>query len=120
MSFATVKFHATIVMSNWIYLFFVAFLVIWFYMLPRPFSYSTLNNSGHHTGKDLHYEFTISYIAGSPDGVYKSKILAVNGQFPGTTIKGEVGDILHVIVHNRIQDGQNTSIHWHGLRQRDY
>jgi iron transport multicopper oxidase len=30
-----------------------------------------------------------------------------------------LGDVLHVKVHNNIEDGQNTSIHWHGIHQRD-
>jgi len=70
--------------------------------------------------EDLYYDFTIKYISGSPDGVFKSKILSVNGLFPGPTVEGTVGDILHVTVRNEIQDGQNTSIHWHGMHQEGF
>jgi iron transport multicopper oxidase len=68
--------------------------------------------------KLLTYEFNVKYISGSPDGVFKSKILSINGLFPGPTITGDVGDILQVTVHNNIQNGQNTSIHWHGIHQK--
>lgn len=57
-------------------------------------------------------------MTGSPDGVENKGILSVNGMFPGPTIEGEVGDVLQILVKNRISDGQNTSIHWHGIEQR--
>ena len=37
-----------------------------------------------------------------------------NGQVPGPTIEGEVGDLLVVLLTNRLS--QPTTIHWHGLR----
>jgi FtsP/CotA-like multicopper oxidase with cupredoxin domain len=68
----------------------------------------------------VHRIFEISYFSGSPDGVFKDKILGINGQFPGPSIEAEIGDDLEVVVVNMIQDGQNTSIHWHGMHQKDY
>jgi len=63
--------------------------------------------------KNLYYDFDIKYINGSEfNGVFKKKILTVNGLFPGPPIEAMVGDWLHVTVRNNIQDGQNTSIHW--------
>lgn len=70
------------------------------------------------SGKVIRYTFQVSYITGSPDGVWTSNILGINGKFPGPTIQGSQGDILKVKVLNRIQDGQNVSIHWHGIHQR--
>ncbi len=39
---------------------------------------------------------------------------AFNGQVPGPTIEGKVGDLLVVRLTNRLT--QPTTIHWHGLR----
>lgn len=64
------------------------------------------------------YIFRVSYITGSPDGVRTSKILGINGKFPGPVIEAEVGDTLEITVINEIQDGQNTTMHWHGILQR--
>ena len=62
--------------------------------------------------------FDVHYISGSPDGVFKAKILAINGLFPGPTIEAKIGDILRVKLINNIQDGQNTTIHWHGIHHQ--
>ena len=37
-----------------------------------------------------------------------------NGQIPGPTLEGRVGDVLQVRFTNRLE--QPTTIHWHGLR----
>ena len=37
-----------------------------------------------------------------------------NGQIPGPTLEGRVGDVLEVRFTNRLE--QSTNIHWHGLR----
>jgi len=68
--------------------------------------------------KVIRHTFKVSYITGSPDGVWTSNILGINGEFPGPTIEGHQGDLLEITVLNRIQDGQNVSIHWHGIHQR--
>ncbi|CAL8136420.1 unnamed protein product [Orchesella dallaii] len=65
------------------------------------------------------YTFNISYFSGSPDGVKKDKILGINNQYPGPTLEANQGDILEITVINNIIDGQNTSIHWHGISQRN-
>jgi len=74
-------------------------------------------NSTH--AKIVKHVLEVNYFEGSPDGVYKGNILGINGKFPGPTIYAEVGDQLEVDVINLIQDGQNLSIHWHGLHQRN-
>ncbi|CAL8107651.1 unnamed protein product [Orchesella dallaii] len=68
--------------------------------------------------KTVRHTFEISYISGNPDGVWTNSILCINGKFPGPTIEAEVGDVLEVTVINNIHDGQNVTIHWHGLHQR--
>ncbi|KAF7815515.1 L-ascorbate oxidase-like [Senna tora] len=40
----------------------------------------------------------------------------INGQFPGPTIRAEVGDTLHIAVTNKLFT-EGISIHWHGIRQ---
>ncbi|OXA44997.1 Iron transport multicopper oxidase FET3 [Folsomia candida] len=65
----------------------------------------------------VRYNFNISYINGAPDGVQTSHILTINGKFPAPTILAYQGDILEVNVINSIQDGQNVTLHWHGIHQ---
>jgi len=69
--------------------------------------------------KVVKHVFEVSYFEGSPDGVHKDKILGINGQFPGPAIHADVGDRMEIDVINLIQDGQNLSMHWHGLHQRN-
>lgn len=64
------------------------------------------------------YTFKVSYINGRPDGVWTNSILGINGKFPGPAIEAETGDILQITVINEIQDGQNVTLHWHGILQR--
>ncbi|XP_073284735.1 laccase-15-like [Primulina huaijiensis] len=45
----------------------------------------------------------------------EKKILTVNGQFPGPTLKVHKGDTIVVDVHNRGK--YNLTIHWHGVKQ---
>lgn len=54
--------------------------------------------------KLIRHTFVIEYFSGFPDGVYKEKILGINGQFPGPLIEAYIGDTLQVDVINRIQD----------------
>src|SRR5438874_11792707 len=42
------------------------------------------------------------------------KAWGFNGQVPGPTIEGRVGDVLEVRFTNRLPEA--TTIHWHGLR----
>ncbi|KAF2599473.1 hypothetical protein F2Q68_00011928 [Brassica cretica] len=43
------------------------------------------------------------------------KILTVNGQFPGQTLKVYKGDTIYVNVRNRASE--NITMHWHGVEQ---
>ncbi|KAG8701182.1 hypothetical protein FRC08_004237 [Ceratobasidium sp. 394] len=56
----------------------------------------------------------------SPDGYTRTASL-VNGQFPGTVLFAQKGDIIRNTVVNQLTDPtmrRSTSIHWHGLFQR--
>lgn len=71
------------------------------------------------TGVTRYYDWTISRGTDNPDGVQKA-VMYINGQFPGPMIEANWGDWIQVTVHNNItgpEDG--TSIHWHGLLQKE-
>ncbi|KAB5540424.1 multicopper oxidase-domain-containing protein [Coniochaeta sp. 2T2.1] len=63
------------------------------------------------------YEFIISQQHGAPDGFEKLMTL-VNGQSPGPLIEANTGDTVRVVVHNQLSN-TSTSIHWHGIDQRN-
>lgn len=75
-------------------------------------------NTNNVEAKTVSHTFEVKYFSGSQDGVYKEKIIGINGQFPGPTIEAEVGDILQIDLVNNHQDGQNATIHWHGIHQK--
>lgn len=65
------------------------------------------------------YEFNISRAdVEGPDGVKKSMIL-INGQSPGPLIEANSGDLVQVTVRNMLPNDERTSIHWHGIDQRE-
>ncbi|KAF2208685.1 hypothetical protein CERZMDRAFT_48764, partial [Cercospora zeae-maydis SCOH1-5] len=68
------------------------------------------------TGVTKHYDFTIASQIIAPDGVAKHG-LVINGQYPGPTIEANWGDWIEVTVHNQLDEG--TSLHWHGLLQKE-
>lgn len=63
------------------------------------------------------YQFNISQSYGAPDG-FRKLMIVVNGQSPGPLIEANVGDTVRVLVHNQLDD-MNTSIHWHGIDQKN-
>jgi hypothetical protein len=69
------------------------------------------------TPQTREYVFNITRATGAPDGVPKQMIL-VNGQSPGPLIEANTGDRVRVTVHNQMA-GDSTSIHWHGIDQRE-
>jgi len=64
----------------------------------------------------IEFEFNVTWFSRAPNGIPK-RILGVNGQFPGPTIRGTKGDLLRVRVNNQAEPGLNLSIHWHGIHQ---
>jgi multicopper oxidase len=50
----------------------------------------------------------------NPDGEKSMKALSVNGTFPGPEIRMREGEMFRAQVENHL-DGEETSIHWHGL-----
>lgn len=58
------------------------------------------------------YNFTISDILASPDGVLRN-MTVINGKFPGPMVECNSGDTLRINVFNNGSDP--TTIHFHGL-----
>ena len=51
----------------------------------------------------------------APDSL-EHVVMGINGQFPGPTIRAEVGDILDIALTNKLFS-EGTVVHWHGIRQ---
>ncbi|KAK7276588.1 hypothetical protein RIF29_17731 [Crotalaria pallida] len=66
-------------------------------------------------GAVRHYKFDVGYIIRKPDCI-QHVVMGINGQFPGPTIKAEVGDTLDIALTNKLPE-EGTVIHWHGIRQ---
>src|SRR5262249_16175427 len=60
------------------------------------------------------YVIAVSRTAINPDGAQSVQAILGNGRLPGPEIRVREGDLLRVLVENRLPDSP-TSIHWHGL-----
>ena len=61
--------------------------------------------------KNVEYHFNVSWFNTAPDGMLK-RVLGINNQFPGPTIRGRLGDFVRVHMTNLIQTRDSRSIHW--------
>ncbi|XP_035708126.1 iron transport multicopper oxidase fetC-like [Folsomia candida] len=87
--------------------------------LRSPNEHFPRDENGNTTGKNiLRHRFHISYNSFAPDGVTVPHVLTINNHFPGPILYGTVGDTMEVVVTNGIQDGQNVTLHWHGIHQK--
>jgi FtsP/CotA-like multicopper oxidase with cupredoxin domain len=68
------------------------------------------------TGKTVEYNLEITNATMNLDGARKRPIFAINGLYPGPTIRASWGDTLKITVTNSLTHN-GTSIHWHGIRQ---
>lgn len=62
------------------------------------------------------YEWEVEYMYGWPD-CKEGAVMGINGQFPGPTIRAQVGDTIAVAVTNRLST-EGVVLHWHGIRQK--
>ncbi|CAG8628774.1 10755_t:CDS:2 [Acaulospora morrowiae] len=62
------------------------------------------------------YTFELRKVNLSPDN-FTRQVWSVNGQYPGPLIRANIGDTLNITVINML--GDPTSIHYHGLEQRN-
>jgi hypothetical protein len=68
------------------------------------------------TGKVVKYTIEVQNRTDlAPDGVQRL-VMAINGTYPGPTLRANWGDTLQITVVNKLQVN-GTSMHWHGLRQ---
>ncbi|KAK3496331.1 laccase [Neurospora crassa] len=72
------------------------------------------------TGKTRRYKLTLTETDNwtGPDGVKKDKVMMVNGKIIGPTLEADWGDYLEITVINKLKLN-GTSIHWHGMHQRN-
>ncbi|XP_074586289.1 L-ascorbate oxidase-like [Curcuma longa] len=61
------------------------------------------------------FKWEVGYIYASPDCEEKL-VMAINGQFPGPTIRAKAGDTIHLQLKNTLHT-EGVVIHWHGIRQ---
>lgn len=65
------------------------------------------------------YEWEVSRGCLAPDGFLKCGIF-INGGYPGPLLEANWGDTFQITVHNNITaDEEGTSLHWHGLNQKE-
>jgi FtsP/CotA-like multicopper oxidase with cupredoxin domain len=67
------------------------------------------------TGKTVKYTLDVQNKTLAPDG-FPRVVYAINGQYPGPTIRANWGDTLEITVTNSLTTN-GTSMHWHGIRQ---
>lgn len=71
------------------------------------------------TGVTVEYYFDLTDVTVAPDGVSRTA-QAINGSIPGPTIYANWGDTVVVHVTNSLTTSDNgTSIHFHGIWQKD-
>lgn len=73
--------------------------------------------SGFVVSKTVTYNWDITWVTASPDG-FARPVIGVNGKWPSPTIEVDLHDRLVVNVYNKLGN-ESTSLHWHGLPQRD-
>eukprot|EP00897_Mesotaenium_endlicherianum_P008144 jgi/Mesen1/7358/ME000381S06595 len=74
-------------------------------------------NVGKNTiGGDIYeYNWTVSWLIMYPDCVAR-RIVAVNKQYPGPTVRISTGDSVRIHVDNKMPS-EGVTMHWHGIRQ---
>uniref|UniRef100_A0A1D1Y756 L-ascorbate oxidase n=1 Tax=Anthurium amnicola TaxID=1678845 RepID=A0A1D1Y756_9ARAE len=65
--------------------------------------------------KARHFHWEVEYVFWKPD-CQERVMMAINGQFPGPTIRAKAGDIIAVELKNSLHT-EGVVIHWHGIRQ---
>lgn len=61
------------------------------------------------------FRWDVEYVFWSPDCV-ENMVMAINGRFPGPTIRGKAGDTIVVHLTNKLST-EGVVVHWHGIRQ---
>ncbi|KAK3358726.1 multicopper oxidase-domain-containing protein [Lasiosphaeria hispida] len=82
----------------------------WLRLALRLTALSTVLTSAYAKGPT--FELTLTWDKWSPDGVERDMIL-VNGRFPAPTLEINQGELVEVVVHNKMPS--NTTVHFHGI-----
>ncbi|KAK8051277.1 diphenol oxidase [Apiospora rasikravindrae] len=61
------------------------------------------------------YVFNVTQALAAPDG-FRKPMLLINGQSPGPLVEAATGDVVRVVVNNRMAN-RSTTVHWHGINQ---
>ncbi|XP_057512907.1 L-ascorbate oxidase-like [Actinidia eriantha] len=76
-----------------------------------------LINSSLSLAQNRHfYKWEVEYMYWSPDCV-EGVVMAINGHFPGPTIRARAGDTLRIELTNKLHT-EGVVIHWHGITQK--
>ncbi|CDK28987.1 unnamed protein product [Kuraishia capsulata CBS 1993] len=71
------------------------------------------------SAKTHSYNWTASWVDGyNPDGLFERPVIGVNGEWPWPDLKVKKGDRVEILLNNGFETS-NTSLHFHGLFQRD-
>lgn len=64
------------------------------------------------------FHFNASYVLANPDGVRERRVIGINDEWPLPTIRVKKNDRVEIYLTNLLED-RNTSLHFHGLFQKD-
>lgn len=64
------------------------------------------------------FNWNISFVDANPDGLFPRKMIGINNEWPNPTIRIGKNDRIIINLTNNLPN-QNTSLHFHGLFQRD-
>lgn len=62
--------------------------------------------------------YNVEYTTANPDGVFSRQVISFNGTWPLPTLEFDVGDRVILHLHNGLDDGSTTSLHFHGLKMK--
>jgi len=62
------------------------------------------------------FQWDMSYVTAAPNGVSRS-VIGINGQWPPPTVFVDKGDQVVIQVVNHLNDGEEITLHTHGIFQ---
>ncbi|KAK6202298.1 Cupredoxin [Scheffersomyces amazonensis] len=64
------------------------------------------------------FHFNVSYVTANPDGLLDRRMIGINNHWPNPTIRVKKNDRVEIYLTNFLEN-RNTSLHFHGLFQKD-
>jgi len=80
---------------------------------PPKLGVPTNSSAPDYDGRIVEYDLTVEEKILSPAGS-PVRVLTINGEFPGPTLRFHEGDLARIRLHNHLSK-EETSLHWHGL-----